>query len=243
MGLLGEELRRLRRRARLTQEDVAKILRLARYTYSRYETGRIIPSKKILEALVPIYAKDETEAKKLLDHLLELRARDILAREQAASTIPGEIQVELPRHIQRKLNLLLAMLRKDLSTVASTVSEISYRLGVPEEDIYYILASSPENPPNAEPLKKVLDTLISHSPGVEIDQYKSLMKDIGPFLPHKSRRPPLIPAPVREKDHSRAVLNRRLESIIAKIEELRKLDDEDLKRVLKLLDAALDLVE
>jgi len=53
--MLGENLKRARRNAGLTQDDVAKYLNIIRQTYSAYETGRSTPNPETLNMLACIF--------------------------------------------------------------------------------------------------------------------------------------------------------------------------------------------
>lgn len=48
-------IRELRENSRLTQREVAAHLGLRQQTYSRYETGTLIPSLKAIAALAELY--------------------------------------------------------------------------------------------------------------------------------------------------------------------------------------------
>ena len=53
--MFGERLRALRKQARLTQEDVAKALRIHRTTYNRYEAGMVSPDQQGLVQLAEMF--------------------------------------------------------------------------------------------------------------------------------------------------------------------------------------------
>ncbi len=53
--MFGERLRALRKQAHLTQEAVAKTLRIHRTTYNRYEAGSVAPDQQGLVQLAEMF--------------------------------------------------------------------------------------------------------------------------------------------------------------------------------------------
>lgn len=244
MGLLAEELKKLRREAGLTQEEVARRLGLARYTYSRYETGKIIPSKEVVERIAEILVPDEVKRTEVLERLFAFRARDIIAREQGEffeTEIPGP---GIPGAVRPKLARLLDVVKGDILSAFEDLPTASSRLGLPEEDLRTLVSGSPDNPPPAGLLRRVI-TALCRTPelGVLPERYERLFREVEPFLP-REKTPRTIPESGTEKapeTAERAVFNRQeLKRIIEKLE---RLEDRELERVVKLLDALLDLVE
>lgn len=52
---IGQHLKTLRKLKNYSQEEVAEHLHIIRQTYSHYETGRIEPPLKVLQALAGLY--------------------------------------------------------------------------------------------------------------------------------------------------------------------------------------------
>ncbi|MBQ6298690.1 MAG: helix-turn-helix transcriptional regulator [Selenomonadaceae bacterium] len=52
---VAESLKRFRKSARLTQDDVANVLKIKRPAYSRYETGQFVPRADVIVKLAQTY--------------------------------------------------------------------------------------------------------------------------------------------------------------------------------------------
>ena len=52
---LGESLKNIRKKYKMTQEDIARLLGISRSGYTYYETGKTVPSIEALQKLSVIY--------------------------------------------------------------------------------------------------------------------------------------------------------------------------------------------
>jgi len=60
MGTYGKRLKDLRRKKRITQKELSKILEISSTTISRYETGEILPTEEII-VKTAIYFKTSSD--------------------------------------------------------------------------------------------------------------------------------------------------------------------------------------
>lgn len=95
-NLFGERLRRLRKTARLTQQDVADRLNIHRTSYTKYETGVVAPDQQGLVQLAELFGVT-------VDHLLGREADTDVVLDTAGNTIQLSLEEQNLLQMYRQL--------------------------------------------------------------------------------------------------------------------------------------------